>query len=150
MEILCSICCCNLIDLKQEVLPFSSSENNSSEVYSSLCGHIFHKTCILTWIERSKNCPDCRAAIQNKDDFHKVFFNVNLKSDEDADEAETKKRTDRMAKCVKKLARELGQFELKFDQLKDEIADKDHEINTLRSMLNQERLSVPLRRVTLK
>lgn len=158
MEILCSICCCNLIDPKQEIgLPFGSSESNSSnEALSSHCGHIFHKFCILKWQERSKNCPECRAVIRGKEDFHKVFFNVNLKSDEDHQEdadqerLQMKKRTETLTKYIKHITKELGHVELKFDKLKKEIADKDLEISTLRNMLNQERLSVPLRRVTLK
>lgn len=157
MEILCSICCCNLIDPKQEIgLPFSSpGSNNSNQAYSSVCGHIFHKICILTWQERSKNCPECRSVINGKD-FHKVFFNVNSKSDEDQqhDEGEEKhqmqKRTETLTKYIKHITKELGHVELKFDKLKQEIARKDQEINDLKNMLNQERLCVPLRRQTLK
>lgn len=159
MEILCSICYCNLIDPKQEIgLPFtnSSESNNSNEAYSSLCGHIFHKFCILKWQERSKNCPECRAAIRSKEDFHKVFFNVNLKSDEDhqqdadCERLQMKKRAETLTKYIKHITKELGHVELKFDKLKQEVAEKDHEISALKSMLNQERLSLPLRRVTLK
>lgn len=157
MEILCSICCCSLIDPKQEIgLPFSSSDSNrSNEALSSVCGHIFHKFCILKWQQRSKNCPECRAVI-HEEDFHKVFFNVNFKSDEDhqedADEERTilKRRNQTLTKCIKQLTKELGHIELKCDKLEQATADKDHEINILKSMLNRERLSVPLRRVTLK
>ena len=27
------------------------------------CGHCFHTTCLITWIERSSSCPTCRANI---------------------------------------------------------------------------------------
>lgn len=162
MEILCSICCCNLIDPQQEIgLPFGSTGNNNSnlssnEAYSSFCGHIFHKICILKWQERTKNCPECRAHINGKEDFHKVFFNVSLKNDEDQQQEnnderlQMKKRTETLTKYIKHITKELGHVELKFDKLKQEIARKDQEINDLKNMLNQERLCVPLRRQTLK
>lgn len=158
MEILCSICCCNLIDPKQEIgLPFNSAgNNNSNQAYSSLCGHVFHKICLLKWQERSKNCPECRAVINGKEDCHKVFFNVNSKSDEDLQQdvdeerLQMHKRTQTLTKYIKHITKELGHVELKFDKLKQEISRKDQEINDLKNLLNQERLCVPLRRQTLK
>lgn len=157
MEILCSICCCNLIDPKQEIgLPFvTPGSNNSYQAYSSMCGHVFHKICLLKWQERSKNCPECRAVINGQEDLHKVFFNVNLKNDEDhqqdADDErlQMKKRTQTLTKYIKHITKELGHVELKFDKLKQEISRKDQEINDLKNLLNQERLCVPLRRQTL-
>lgn len=158
MEILCSICCCNLIDSKQEIgLPFSSSgSNNSNQAYSSICGHVFHKICLLEWQKRSKNCPECRQVINGKEDFHKVFFNVNFKSEDDQledvvnEKNQMQKRTDTLNKYIKHITKELGHVELKFDKLKQEIMRKDQEINELKNLLNQERLCVPLRRQTLK
>ena len=159
MEILCSICCCNLIDPQQEIgLPFQSSgsNSNSSQAYSSLCGHVFHQICIRKWQERSKNCPECRSVIN--EDFHKVYFNVNAKSDhenqqeEDDERLQMKKRTLReetLTKYIKHITKELGHVELKFDKLKQELARKDQEINDLKNLLNQERLCIPLRRQTI-
>lgn len=159
MEILCSICCCNLItNSKQEALPFTSSAGsiNSNQCMSLRCGHMFHFCCLQAWFSRSKNCPECRGAINGTSDFHKVFFNVNSKSDEDqqqdADEekVQMEKRTQTLTKYIKHITKELGHVELKFDKLKQEIARKDQEINDLKNLLNLERLCVPLRRQTLK
>lgn len=160
MEILCSICCCNLVDPKTEIgLPFQSSgSNNNNQAYSSMCGHVFHKVCLLKWQERSKNCPECRAVIDGKESIHKVFFNVNFKTDEEnqheADEErlnvqQMKKRTETLTKYIKCITKELGHVELKFDKLKQDLARKDQEITDLKNMLNQERLCIPLRRQTL-
>lgn len=160
MEILCSICCCNLItNSKQEIgLPFTSpsGSHNSNQCMSLRCGHMFHLCCLQSWFSRSKNCPECRGVINGKEDFHKVYFNVNLKSDEDqqqdADEEkhQMEKRTQTLTKYIKHITKELGHVELKFDKLKQEIARKDQEINDLKNLLNLERLCVPLRRQTLK
>lgn len=157
MEILCSICCCNLIDPKQEIgLPFTSTGKNSNQAYSSMCGHVFHKICLLKWQERSKNCPECRTVINGKEDIHKVYFNVNRKSEDeqqcdvDQERLQMEKRTETLTKYIKHITKELGHVELKFDKLKHEIARKDQEITDLKNMLNQERLCVPLKRQTLK
>ncbi|KAG5678452.1 hypothetical protein PVAND_008124 [Polypedilum vanderplanki] len=156
MEIICSICCCNFIDSKQETeFPFSRSGNSSSTVYSSYCGHLFHSECILKWIERSPNCPECRVDIRSKNDFHKVFFNINPKcelltqNDSNAADQEKyvmQKRTEKLTKYIKCVTKELGHVELKFEKLKQEIAKKDQEIAELRNLLNFERLCVPLRK----
>ena len=26
----------------------------------TICGHVFHRVCLLKWFENSKNCPTCR------------------------------------------------------------------------------------------
>jgi peptidoglycan hydrolase CwlO-like protein len=160
MEVLCSICCCNLIDPKQEIgLPFTSSGSNKcNQAYSTLCGHVFHYACLNQWVnqKRSKNCPECRAEINGEEDIHKVFFNVSSKSDDelqqdtDDEKLQMKKRTETLTKYIKHITKELGHVELKFDKLKDEIQRKDQEINDLKNLLNQERLCVPLRRQILK
>lgn len=158
MEIFCSICCCNLLEPKQETLfPLSSHPVSISRtIYSSFCGHIYHKPCILEWLSRSKNCPECRCAIRSKEDFHKIYFNVNKNTDDDTqtemlqEKMMMQKRTEKLTKCIKHLTKELGHVELKFDKLKQEIARKDQEISELRNLLNQERCFMPLRRQTLK
>lgn len=162
MEIICSICCCSFTDPKTETHPFTrsspSSGSGSNTVYSSFCGHVFHKSCILKWLQKSQSCPDCRSEIRGKSDFHKIYFNVNSKcADEselprDADEEKVlmQQRTEKLTKYIKCVTKELGHVELKFDKLKQEIAKKDQEIAELRNLLNMERLLIPLRRQTLK
>lgn len=165
MEIVCSICCCSFLDPKTETqLPFtrsspSNSGNGSNTVYSSFCGHVFHKYCILKWLQKSESCPECRAEIRGKGDFHKIFFSVNPKSDDEsetaceADDGEKivmQQRTEKLTKYIKCVTKELGHVELKFDKLKQDIAKKDQEIAELRNLLNMERLLIPLRRQTLK
>jgi RING-H2 zinc finger domain len=157
MEIICSICCCSFVDQFQQetTLPFSRKSTGSCNI-SVYCGHVFHKSCITKWIEKSGNCPECRAEITSTSDFHRVYFNVNPKcelleqSDADQEKLVMQKRTEKLTKYIKCVTKELGHVELKFDKLKTEIAKKDQEIAELRNLLNVERLVVPLRRQTLK
>ena len=167
MEIICSICCCGFFDSKneQETLPFTRSTNigSNSTVYSSYCGHVFHKSCILKWMQKAQNCPECRAELRSKVDLHKLFFNVNPKWCEEleqpqsppCDAAEGEKilmqeRNEKLKKYVKVVTRELGHVEIKFEKLKQEIKKKDQEIAELKNLLNMERLLIPMKKKKLK
>lgn len=174
MEIICSICCCGFLDTKQETLPFtrspsSGSGSGSNTVYAAYCGHIFHKSCILKWIEKARSCPDCRSELRGRSDFNKLFFNVNPKwcDDQELEQLQSspqphcdpvrdeekilmQKRTEKLTKYIKCVTKELGNVENKFDKLKQEIAKKDQEIAELKNLLNMERLLIPMKRQTLK
>lgn len=171
MEIICSICCCGFFDPKNEQetsLPFArspsiGSNSGSSTVYSSYCGHVFHKTCILKWIQKAQSCPECRSDLRSKVDLHKLFFNVNPKWCEELEQPRTtpcnaaegekilmQERNEKLTKYVKVVTRELGHVEIKFDKLKQEIKKKDQEIAELKNLLNMERLLIPMKRQTLK
>ncbi|XP_038876917.1 E3 ubiquitin-protein ligase DZIP3-like [Benincasa hispida] len=47
----CCVCC---EDLKRKGM----------EVSRIPCGHVYHKSCILTWLERSNTCPLCRRSLE--------------------------------------------------------------------------------------
>ncbi|KAG5872566.1 hypothetical protein JTB14_033983 [Gonioctena quinquepunctata] len=46
-----------------------------SEVHSTTCGHMFHYTCLMNWLERSKSCPQCRSRV-TESTIHRLFFNL--------------------------------------------------------------------------
>ncbi|CRK96435.1 CLUMA_CG009851, isoform A [Clunio marinus] len=56
---------------------FVSSDN----IFTTPCGHIFHYTCLIQWLERSKSCPQCRNKCNERNIF-RIYFNnaVNLDS----------------------------------------------------------------------
>jgi RING-box protein 1 len=41
---------------------YAQSEGNRSTIQTGLCGHSFHKECILPWLKHNSKCPIC---IQN-------------------------------------------------------------------------------------
>ncbi|GJQ76200.1 hypothetical protein Trydic_g1943 [Trypoxylus dichotomus] len=47
----------------------------TTETYSTNCGHLFHYTCLIQWIERSCTCPQCRCKVTEKT-IHRVYFNL--------------------------------------------------------------------------
>ncbi len=34
-----------------------------SQVFKTFCEHIFHESCILTWLDVNNTCPNCRKRI---------------------------------------------------------------------------------------
>lgn len=48
----------------------------SSDVYTTQCGHIFHHHCLLHWLENSKTCPQCRSKITEQS-LVRLYINQN-------------------------------------------------------------------------
>lgn len=48
---------------------------HSDEVYVTSCGHMFHHTCLMQWLERSKTCPQCRNKCTTRN-IIRVYFNL--------------------------------------------------------------------------
>ena len=42
---------------------YEAEKGGEKEVATIPCGHAFHKSCILTWFQRSNSCPLCRAKL---------------------------------------------------------------------------------------
>lgn len=63
MKIECSVC-------------FDKLGNDEKLVSVTKCGHLFHKDCVETWIDRSTTatCPQCRYVLL-KMDLRTVYFN---------------------------------------------------------------------------
>ncbi|XP_076183269.1 TRAF interacting protein no poles [Ptiloglossa arizonensis] len=46
----------------------------SDDVFHTPCGHIFHFTCLIQWLERSPSCPQCREKVTSNK-IHRIYFN---------------------------------------------------------------------------
>ncbi|KAK3916232.1 E3 ubiquitin-protein ligase TRAIP [Frankliniella fusca] len=58
----------------------------SEEVNVAPCGHFFHYTCWIGWLERSKTCPQCRKKTTEKQIF-RLFFNLAEGEGEEIEDA---------------------------------------------------------------
>ncbi|ALC42581.1 nopo [Drosophila busckii] len=48
---------------------------HSDEVHVTVCGHMFHHSCLKQWMDRSKTCPQCRNKCTTRNIF-RVYFNL--------------------------------------------------------------------------
>ncbi len=75
---ICSICINQLIIFSPD---YSNSEN---KICSISCGHKFHQKCIVEWLKKKTNCPECRQYCKiynkNKNEFESIapHFNSNM------------------------------------------------------------------------
>lgn len=76
LNILCSIC--------------SEFFNNIDVLYSTRCGHVFHRHCLYQWLQRSKTCPQCHRKCL-RFHCHQLFVNFVEKSLEEENLLETSK-----------------------------------------------------------
>ena len=50
------------------------SFSQSCHIFSTPCGHIFHKNCILRWLEGQASCPQCRQRCQ-QNTLQRIYLN---------------------------------------------------------------------------
>ncbi|KAI8117163.1 hypothetical protein FF38_07814 [Lucilia cuprina] len=60
LNILCAIC--------------SEYFKQNDTIYSTRCGHVFHKRCLFRWLRRSLTCPQCRKNCL-KHNCHQLYIN---------------------------------------------------------------------------
>ena len=57
---------------------FGSKSQDNSEDFGMVaqlpkCQHSFHQKCILTWLERTSNCPLCRSDLPTDDENYEAY-----------------------------------------------------------------------------
>ena len=58
-------------------------ENHDNNSVSLNCGHSFHTTCIVKWLEENNTCPLCRAEVYKNEPIKTpTIYNTNYSSDE--------------------------------------------------------------------
>lgn len=76
LNILCAIC--------------SEYFNSIDVIYSTRCGHVFHKSCLFHWLKCSHTCPQCRKYCMQHI-CHRLYINFIEKADENEPEIELPK-----------------------------------------------------------
>lgn len=63
----CSICCDSIYSKNEYI------DGCDKTLFTTSCGHIFHYSCIKTWVSQKNSCPMCRhPEIFHDDDDHKT------------------------------------------------------------------------------
>lgn len=99
MKTVCSICM-DCIDLL-----------NIGTLTAAPCGHVFHESCLLKWLESTKSCPTCRKPTRQKQTL-KLYFDAGdcddidlgrLQNKLNAAEAEVQSMNTKVSRLVKDL-----------------------------------------------
>ena len=104
----------------------------SADLSSAPCGHVFHTTCILQWLETGKNnCPQCRTKCR-ENQLRRIYFTEGVDVASDIDANYLQQQLDSMTfqlRCAKsekeKLQESLNDTSAKNIGLKEEYRDLD-------------------------
>ncbi|XP_017867218.1 PREDICTED: E3 ubiquitin-protein ligase TRAIP [Drosophila arizonae] len=90
----------------------------SDEVYVTSCGHMFHHTCLMQWLERSKTCPQCRNKCTTRN-ILRVYFNVANLDTSRIDVGSLQEQLDNANLAIQLKDREQKKAEQRLRELKD-------------------------------
>lgn len=92
----------------------------SDDIHMTPCGHAFHYTCLLQWLQRSKTCPQCRNKCHEKS-LIKAYFNVAVSDDSVAEDSATLlHKLDNLTLAVREKDKKIKEFEEKAESQKDD------------------------------
>jgi hypothetical protein len=52
------------------------SQSLGDLVCLSNCGHVFHRECVAVWLQKTHNCPSCKARTNPSTDVIKLWYNI--------------------------------------------------------------------------
>ncbi|XP_062127563.1 E3 ubiquitin-protein ligase TRAIP [Drosophila sulfurigaster albostrigata] len=90
----------------------------SDEVYVTTCGHMFHHTCLMQWLERSKTCPQCRNKCTNRN-IIRVYFNLANLDVSRIDVGSLQEQLDNANLAMKMKEQESNKIERQMKELKE-------------------------------
>lgn len=92
----------------------------SDDIHMTPCGHAFHYTCLLQWLQRSKTCPQCRNKCHEKS-LIKAYFNVAVNDDSTAEDSATLlHKLDNLTLAVREKDKKIKEYEEKAETQKDD------------------------------
>ena len=102
----------------------------SADLSSAPCGHVFHSTCILQWLETGKNtCPQCRSKCR-ENQLRRIYFTEGVDVPTDVDATYLQQQLDSLTfqlRCAKsekeKLQENFNDVSAKNIGLKEEYKD---------------------------
>ncbi|XP_044263511.1 E3 ubiquitin-protein ligase TRAIP [Tribolium madens] len=114
----------------------------NSEIFTTPCGHIFHYACLMQWLERAKNCPQCRRKTTEKS-IHRVYLNINNVEDETADPATLQYKIDALQFQLALKDKDVQNYTTKYQKaktqnvaLRTEVQELESKIRTHESIVN--------------
>lgn len=113
----------------------------SDDIHMTTCGHAFHYTCLLQWLERSKTCPQCRNKCHEKS-LIKAYFNVVANADLPEDNATLVHKLDNLTLSVREKDKKIKEFEDKDKLHKDERKKMKKTIKGLEELVQKKDFTI--------
>lgn len=106
-------------------------------IFTTPCGHIFHHVCLIQWMERKKDCPQCRQKCTERNIF-RVYFNntVNLDSSS-VNSANLIETVDNLTLKLRESEMALKSREHEKSKLEDTLHAKEKKIKKQESTISQ-------------
>ncbi|KAH8357808.1 hypothetical protein KR200_009669 [Drosophila serrata] len=92
--------------------------SQADEVFVTVCGHMFHHSCLNQWLDRSKTCPQCRNKCSTRNIF-RVYFNLANLDVSRIDVGSLQEQLDNAKLSMKMIEKERHKDEQQIRDLKD-------------------------------
>ncbi|KAH8254848.1 hypothetical protein KR032_012452 [Drosophila birchii] len=92
--------------------------SQADEVFVTVCGHMFHHSCLNQWLDRSKTCPQCRNKCSTRNIF-RVYFNLANLDVSRIDVGSLQEQLDNAKLSMKMVEKERHKDEKQIRDLKD-------------------------------
>ncbi|XP_055603972.1 E3 ubiquitin-protein ligase TRAIP [Uranotaenia lowii] len=113
----------------------------SDDIHMTPCGHSFHYTCLLQWLQRSKSCPQCRNKCHEKS-LIKVYFNIASNADAPEDTATLLHKLDNMTLLMREKEKKLNDYEQKDSANKVERKKMKKTLTALEDMVKSKDFTI--------
>ncbi|XP_017115442.1 E3 ubiquitin-protein ligase TRAIP [Drosophila elegans] len=90
----------------------------ADEVFATMCGHMFHHSCLNQWLDRSKTCPQCRNKCTTRNIF-RVYFNLANLDVSRIDVGSLQEQLDNAELSIKMIEKERTKAEQQMRNLKE-------------------------------
>ena len=129
----CCICIANITD------PGDSAASGSAPDYpvATKCGHLFHHSCLSTWLKQKSVCPSCKDTVRKTS-----YFRIFLDAGEDAGTAEEPVDVDGSDPAAVRRARAESR---RYAMLEEEVENTRKALDVARSKMEEAEEKAQLR-----
>lgn len=107
---------------------------NSDEIYSTSCGHLFHYTCMRDWQSRRTSCPQCR---RPKPTTHKLYLCFDDSHENPAEINDLKVKLRNSIQETQALNEQINEADENFLHLQEQCTSSEELIRELKERIRQ-------------
>lgn len=113
----------------------------SDDVFYTPCGHIFHFTCLIQWLERSKTCPQCREKT-NQAKIHRIYFNFSNNDTIIDDASALQDKIDKLTFQILLKEKDIKHYKEKSETMEKQNVGLRNELKKVESQLREKETAI--------